>query len=475
MLESGIISNLIHNKQYWDTVLPHIKAEYFESEACKALFRIIEEHSNEYNSQANFDIVKIKAHQLKVNENLWKLIQSELNEHKVKPEEVDYEWLKDETKEWMVKRAVYNVMFDCIDIYEDPKREGELGSIPERMQDALSVDIDEDLGEIYWEQAGQHWERTHEETFKIPFISETLNKVTNGGAELKTLNAIAAGINVGKTTCLISLSADYMEQGYDVIYFSGEISEEKIRLRTDPRVMNREFGVIDKLNKSEYICKLKQVRESKNWGNLFIKELPGGNVNEMRAYIKNIYRKRKIKPVIFMFDYITEFTSARLPINMIRQSDLYYGSIAREMRALMFEFNGLGWTATQLQRNSQNTADFSLDNTADSITIPKVLDFQLGIFVPDEMVPLKLAHCAVFKSRYGKKPMFQMKLCQDTQTFCDPDTGVNIMNSSQEAKDALSAISGQAPKNLDNEKAPKQTVSSLKKATPSTFNSEIKL
>lgn len=479
MLESSIISNLVHNRTYWDVALPHIKAEYFESETCKLLFKIILEHSNEYNNMATPDVLKIKSSQFNANETLWKLLQKELSEVSLydssKP--IDNTFLMDETKEWMVRRAVFNVIFDSIDIYEDPKRSGELGQIPERMLDALSVEIDEDLGEIYWEQAGQHWDNTHSSEFKIPFGGdcETLNKVTGGGAELKTLNAISAGINVGKTTCLISLAVGYMEQGYDVVYFSGEISEEKIRLRTDPRTTQKDFDFIKRLNKVEYTSKMSQIKASRSWGELFIKELPGGNTNEMRAYIKNIHRRRKIKPVVFMFDYITEFTSSRLPIAMMSKSDLYYGSVARELRALMFEFNGLGWTATQLQRSMQNSAEASLDNTADSITIPKVLDFQLGIFVPDEFIELKLAHCSVFKSRYGNKPNFQMKLCQETQTLCDPDNGINIMKSAQEGKDAISAATGNHPKNMSDEKAPKQSLTTMKKATPSMFNNDIKI
>lgn len=464
MLETSIIANLIHNKEYWDLVLPHIDKEYFESQASKTMFEIINEHSEEYHSQANADIIKIKIGQMKINENLLELVKSELKQVDKKPEPVEYQFLIDETEKWMKSRAVYNVIFDSINIYETPDRYQELGQIPERMNDALAVGLVEDLGEIYWEDAGKHWEELHHASFKIPFLSKTLNEVTNGGAETKSLNALSAGINAGKTTGLISLAADYMEQGFDVVYFTAEISESKVRNRFDPRTSNKEFEFFRNLNKVEYVSKMNQIKKSKGWGELFIKEMPSGNVNDMRSYVKNLKRKRGITPKIYMFDYLGEFTSSRLPIHMMSKTDLYYGSIARELRAFMFEMDGLGWTATQLQRSAQSTAEMGLDNTADSITVPKVLDFQLGIYVPEEFVPLKLAHCVTLKSRYGGKPTFQMRLDQETQTLSDPETGVNILGSRGEGTKSIS----DTLQNSKEEKAPKQSIQNLTKTQAST-------
>lgn len=472
MLETSIITNLIHNKEYWDLVLPHIKPEYFESQSSKVLFDIIFEHSDKYHSQANIDILKIQTSKMKINENLLELVKSDLKEISKKPEPINAEFLVDETEQWMKDRAIYNVIFDSINIYEDSDRHLELGQIPERMNEALSVCLREDLGSVYWEDSGKQWDKINLETHKIPFLSETLNIITNGGAETKSLNALSAGINVGKTTGLISLAADYAELGYDVVYFSAEISEEKVHNRFDPRTSNKEFSYFRNLNKVEYVSKMNQIRKSKGWGQIFIKELPSGNVNDMRAYVKNLMRKRGIKPRVFMFDYLGEFTSARLPIHMMAKTDLYYGSIARELRAFMFEMDGLGWTATQLQRSAQSTSEMGLDNTADSITVPKVLDFQMGIYVPEEYVDLKMAHCVVMKSRYGNKPSFQMMLDQDIQTLSDPQTGVSILGGKSEGRKNIS----DSIQSSKEESAPKQKVQRLSKTQQArTFNNDIKV
>lgn len=473
MLELSILSNLIHNKEYWDRVLPSIKEAYFESPSAVEIFKIIKWFNDEYDSQAKFDVLKIKCHELKVHENLHRQLMTDLDEIKAVPEPLEMQFLIDETGRWMRDRACYNVIFNSISIYEDPSRRNELASIPDQLQDALSVSLEEDLGLEYWENFSEHWDYKNVAGMKIPFVNNTLNQITNSGAELKSLNAVSAGINVGKTTALISLAREYLSQGYDVIYFSGEIAAEKIADRFDPSILQKEFDFFRHLNKVEYISKMTQIKASKNWGRLFIKELQLGNMLEADAYIKSIKRKKGVTPSVMMFDYITEFTSYRLPISLIKQTDLYFGSVAREMRALMFKWNACGWTATQLQRGSQATIEAGLDNTADSITIPKVLDFQMILSVPEEMVPLKLVAGCVVKSRYGSKPSFIMKLCQETQTLTDSPSGVNILQGGVQELKTLSANMRSGDEEED--KAPKQPLQRLtNRETPKNF-SEIKV
>ncbi len=461
MLEQTVLKRLITDRVYWDKVLPHIQRDYFESNACKEVFDVIDTHSKEYDAQATLEVVNIKLSQKPYHENMWEQIKEVTKQLKGELEPMEQQFLMDETQKWMKSRAVYLTIFEAVSIYEDEKRFDELGAIPEKLEDALAVGFNDDLGDEYWVTTAQHYENTHTEGYKIPFKSNTLNDITKGGAETKSLNAVSAGINVGKTTCLISLAADYLEQGIDVVYFSAEIAEDKIHTRFDPRITQLNFDQLSVYSKMEYLAKMAEVKKSKGWGRLFIKEVPLGTVKDCDNYLKQLYRTSGFKPKVMMFDYITEFTSYRLPITAVKQTDLYYGSVAREMRALQFKYESCGWTATQLQRGAQNTIEAGIDNTADSITIPKVLDFQLMVSVPEEYEALGMAHCAVNKSRYGDKPHFQMSLCQKTQTFADPSGGVSIVGSVADAKERIANMANPST-NHEDEKAPAQLVERLK-------------
>jgi hypothetical protein len=72
----------------------------------------------------------------------------------------------------------------------------------------------------------------------------------------------------------------------------------------------------------------------------------------------------------------------------------------------------------------QNTKDMDLSGNADSITVPKVLDLQIGLAVPDEYAALNQAWGTVMKNRFANKNKmknFLIGLNQDFQKLFDVD------------------------------------------------------
>lgn len=770
MIQELILNQLIHNNDYFDKALPHLKQEYFEGEPERVVFGLVDHFTQTYNAKPTIEALGVLANQTAIPEGIWEKVVEILTAIEKPYAPQDFKWLIDETQKWMIDRAVYNVITDAVDIYGNKSRRGELGSIPTRMEEALVVGFDDDLGMIYWEMAGQHYDEIHSSQTKVPFTVEILNTVTNGGCWIKTLNALNAGINVGKaqplsskiltpsgwkfmgdikvgdfviakngkptmvtgvypqgkkpvmelqfwdgrktkacrehlwsvyrggspeasividteefirlnslkkyasknnrlyidlpepveyhrqreleippymlgvllgdggytvaagncnitsvddeilskfeelcldkfgcmlsttegsitysiikadqrsphkknplirvmkemgiygkysyekeipthylyssveerfellrglmdtdgyvsangscdfstsskklaegvielvrslggmaklsvhevkghrdayvvgirfrpgveifhlsrklerhnkrkkplnvisledivsageeecqcimvedsehlyitddfvvthnTTGLIDLAAQYASQGFDVIYFTFEVAQNPLRHRMDCRVLNRPFSYVESLSRHEYVAHIESLHKTGGWGNIFIKEFPSGGAHagHCRSYIKDLIKRKNVKPKILIFDYIGEMASERLPVSLMGQTDLYFGSIARECRALAMEFETVNWTALQFQRGMQNTKDMSIEGNADSITVPKVLDFQLGISIPEEYEQLDQAWCTVMKNRYANKSKmkhFIIGLNQDYQRLSD--------------------------------------------------------
>lgn len=422
-----VLNSLIHNEDYFSKVIPHLKHSYFESEPARIVFGIIDAFAQEYGNKPTAEVIAIQANQMKIPEGVWAGVVELVGVIETPAPAQDQKWLLTQTEQWMRDRACFNVIMDSVEIYDNPKRKGELGEIPNRMQDALVVGFDDDLGEVYWEMAGEHYDQMHSKQEKIPFRVEILNKITRGGPWRKTLNAINAGINVGKSTSLISLAADYAADGWDVVYFTFEVSASIIRHRMDCAMLGIDFDTLEARSRHEYIASIDAKAKLGTYGQVFIKEFPAGGAHtgHCRAYIKDLMKRRpNVKPTVFMFDYVGEMASERLPFHMMGNSNLYYGSVAREIRSLMFEFEAVGWTALQFNREMQNTKDMKLEGQADSITIPKVLDFQLGLSVPDEYAQLNRAFATVMKSRYSNKSKdknFIIGLDNDKQKLYDVD------------------------------------------------------
>ena len=424
-----VLNQLVHNEDYFGKVLPHLKTDYFEDEASRILFGLVDSYAQKYNSRPTAESIIIMAKELKISEALWDIVIDTVGSIEEAAPVQNQSWLLDQTEKWMQDRATFNVIMDSVDIYSNPKRRAELGEIPSRLADALIIGFDDDMGMIYWEMAAEQYDYMHSAVSRIPFGVEILNKITNGGCWKKSLCALNAGINVGKTTCLIDLAVQYAAQGLDVIYFTFEVQEHIIRHRLDCRMLEREFSFVEAMSRPEYIANIETKAKTGVYGNIAIKEMAAGSchVGHCRSYIKDIMKRKNFKPVVILFDYLGEMASERLPQSMMGQTDLYFGSIAREMRALMFEFDALGWTALQFQRGMQNTKDMSLDGNADSITVPKILDLQIGISIPDEYASINQAWGAVLKNRFANKAKmknFVFGLNQDLQMMSDVDGDV---------------------------------------------------
>lgn len=422
-----VLNQLVHNEDFFSKVLPHLKHSYFESEPARIVFGIIDSFAQEYSNRPTAEAIAIQANQMKIPEGVWSGVVDLVGVVETAAPPQDQKWLLAQTETWMRDRACFNVIMDSVEIYDNPKRKGELGDIPTRMQDALVVGFDDDLGEVYWEMAGEHYDQIHSKQTKIPFRVEILNKITRGGPWRKTLNAINAGINVGKSTSLISLAADYAADGWDVVYFTFEVASHIIRHRMDCAMLGIDFDTLEGRSRHEYVASIDAKARLGTYGQVFIKEFPAGGAHtgHCRAYLKDLMKRRpNVKPTIIMFDYVGEMASERLPFHMMGNTNIYFGSVAREIRALMFEFDAVGWTALQFNREMQNTKDMKLEGQADSITIPKVLDFQLGLSVPDEYAAMDRAFATVMKSRYNNKSKdknFLIGLDNDKQKLYDVD------------------------------------------------------
>ena len=85
------------------------------------------------------------------------------------------------------------------------------------------------------------WEYTKPEN-KIP-LNKNLTRLPNGGVA-KTLNMIAAGVNVGKTMLLVYLAGMYKRLGYNVLYITNEINEMELAQRIDATTLNIESDML---------------------------------------------------------------------------------------------------------------------------------------------------------------------------------------------------------------------------------------
>ncbi|QEI23997.1 DNA primase/helicase [Salmonella phage SS9] len=427
LLESVVLSQLIYNEEYQRKIQPYLKADYFDNEGEKIIFGLIDHYTCEYNARPSVEALSIMLEKTSLNEHVFDQAISALEN--INDNTFHQDWLVKETESWARQKAVHNAIRQAVNIYGDEKRKDEMNNIPTLLQEALAIQFDSYLGHIYWEMAEQQYDHMNSNEAKIPFAVEIFNKATRGGVGKKTLNIVTGAINAGKTTTLIDLAAGYAEQGLNVFVFTLEVAENVWRHRLDARMMRRDFESLEKLSRHEYVATIQKLRTRQDGsmkGDIVIKEYPSGagHTGLYRRDILDYATSTGITPDVIIIDYLGESASSRLPAHLMQNTNVYYTSVAREFRALGFEFDCPVWTGMQFNREKQSATDGDISDLADAIGIPKVADFIMAFYAPDELAAVKKARASILKNRYANKQKlksFLFGMDQDKQILFDLD------------------------------------------------------
>jgi replicative DNA helicase len=410
MIENIILTNLLYNEKYTRKVLPFIKKSYFQDETSKLIFTEYVKYYIKYNTAPSkislahafynsdkFSDITIEA----VGEKLDELEQDEIP---------DENWLVDSTEDFCQERAIFNAIQKSINIIDGEDEKLSKHAIPELLRDALSVTFDTHIGHDYFEDAESRFRYYSIDHPRIPFDLEIFNKITNGGCPRKTLNAILAGVNVGKSMILVHIAAAYMMLGYNVLYVTMEMAEEEISNRVDANLMQVNINDVTKLTESDFNNKIQKLQK-KTTGKLIVKEYPtaSAHTGHIRQTLQELKMKKRFVPDVILVDYIGIMASERVKLGNTNSYG-YLKSIAEELRGLAVESNVVMWTAVQVNRDGYNNTDFDMTNTADAWSIPAALDFFIGVIRTEELDALGQLLIKQLKSRYGDKNYFN-KFC----------------------------------------------------------------
>jgi hypothetical protein len=428
-MEKTILSNLIHNTEYLQLSLPHLKAEYFEGEP-RIIFQMISDYVYKYKKLPTKNTLIVTLDAKGFNDQKFEEIEADIRSLEDIPD--DLQWLVDNTEKFCQERAIVNAITTSIEIHdnsvlEESKRDKTLpdvGVITGLLTKALAVCFDNTVGHDYFEDWEERHDSYHLKTSKIPFRLSMLNKITKGGVERKTLNILLMGVNVGKTLGLCSLAADYVKSGYNVLYITMEMAETAISQRIDANLLDTEMDDLGEIPKASYGDKVSHLR-GKTDGKLVVKQFPtaGANVNHFRSLLSELVTKKKFVPDVVFIDYLGICASSRIK-GGVENTYILVKSIAEELRGFAVENNFAVWSAAQTTRSAWGASDIEMGDTAESAGLPATCDFLLGGLETDEHVEQGQQMFKQLKSRYADKNWynkFVLNVHKAKQTWSDVD------------------------------------------------------
>ena len=260
-------------------------------------------------------------------------------------------------------------------------------AIPDILTDALAVSLDTSVGHNYIEDAEDRWDYYHKREQKFPFNIEMLDKITGGGITPKTLTVFLGGTGVGKTLVKTHLAAQYVKQGFDVLYITLEMSQEKIAERIDANLLDVDIDQIRFLPRESFNSKIeKMMNSTRNFGRLIIKEYPtsGAHVGNFRSLLRELKIKKRFTPQIVILDYLNICSSNRVKWTANMNTYVYIKSIAEEIRGFAVESKVPVITSSQLNREGYMSSDPDLSNISESFGLPATADLMLAIVAKED-------------------------------------------------------------------------------------------
>lgn len=304
------------------------------------------------------------------------------------------------TERLLKERSVYNAVLDTVNKYSKENSLVDTDKIYKLFENACNISLIDNLGTDYLNNIDQHIVDL-ETVYK--FISsgyKWMDKMLGGGflQTGRTLYLYNGGPNSGKSIILGNLAANILAQNKCVVIISLEMSEIVYAKRID--------SILSRISHSRLVENKEGLRDfvytfRKDHTNarLFLKEYAPKSitVNNIKAYLKKLIMKKKIKPDVVIVDYVNL-------IKALKESGSLYEdikSVAEELRALSYIFECPFITAAQLNRSGVDVADPGMEMISESMGLSHTADAMMSIWSTEEERALGVINFGMMKSRFG--------------------------------------------------------------------------
>ena len=402
-IETTILNHLVFNEEYGRKVIPFLKDDYFKDQQDRIIFKLITEYVNKYNAFPSKEALAIDlSNKDGIGEDTFKQSKELIGAFK-EDKETQVDWLLDQTEKFCQDKAIYNAIMASIGILDDSTGKTSKGAIPQILSDALAVSFDTHIGHDFLEDADTRYDFYHRKEERIPFDIDFFNKITQGGLPKKTLNIALAGTGVGKSLFMCHCAAANLIKGYNVLYITLEMAEERIAERIDANLLDVTLDDLKMLSKDVYDKKIARVRGKTNH-KLIVKEYPtacAGSAN-FRHLLNELKIKKNFMPDVIYIDYLNICMSSRIKHGANVNSYTLIKAIAEELRGLAVEFNVPIISATQTTRSGYSNSDVGLEDTSESFGLPATADFMFALIKQsEELADLNQIVVKQLKNRYG--------------------------------------------------------------------------
>ena len=363
-----------------------IKLEYFNSQAHKWIVQRILDYFDAFHTVPTLEVLQIEFK--KIDNDVLKVAVREELKYSYEVSTDDLQFVKEEFLAFCRNQEMKNAILESADKLKQEDYEG----IRALIEKALKAGQEKDAGLNYKKDVEARYRDDYRPTIPTPW--QTLSDLFSGGFGPGDLFLIFGSPGGGKSWLCIDIAAEAAKLGYNVFYYTLELSEKYVSRRIDAAMTGY---CVDDLR--EHRAEVDKMVEELP-GNIIIKEYApkSATISTIKAHVQQCIEDG-IRPDLIIIDYIDYLK----PSSKVRYSerkdevdDVYIGS-----KALAKELQVPVLSPSQVNRMGAKDTVVEGDKAAGSYDKMMVADGSFSLSRTKEDKVLGTGRIHIMKNRFG--------------------------------------------------------------------------
>lgn len=383
-----VVSALLSDRIFLQTVYDILKPEMFDSEANEWLVTKTLSHFDTYSALPTLDVFKNEVDKVE-RDVLKQSIVDNLKQVWNQLESDDLDYVKEETLEFCKNQTFKSAILESVGLLE----EGKFDVIKSKIDSAMKAGQDTDIGHEYKENIVERYESIVRNV--IPSGWDVIDELVDGGFGKGELIMFAAPPGIGKSWALVNVGMAAAKAGKTVVHYTLELNEGYVGQRYDAVLTGIAVPNL-KFNMEEVSTQVGNLG-----GELIIKYWPtkSAGLNTMRASLDKLKLQGK-NPDVIIVDY-----ADLLKGNSRKERHEELEEIVEGLRGIAGEYECPLYTASQINRSGAEDDIITGTKIAGSFSKLMTADFMVSLSrkIEDKLAGTGRWH--VIKNRFGPDGM----------------------------------------------------------------------
>lgn len=322
-------------------------------------------------------------------------------------DDTEQSYVLDEIEEFCSKQAMSEAILDSVDLVES----GDIHAVQQLVRDALMVKLDTQLGTSLFDDIKERIRRTREERVGYQIGIDAIDQINGGNWYRGEMYMFAGATSTGKSVMLANVVDGLSSQGLDSLIISVEMDEDPYSVRLDSIVSGLGIGSdIDQLSDTVE-------EKSKTYGTITIKRVNTKfDMEDLRSYLMEYHLQHGKYPDVVALDYIDIMGAGGKLSNLsVFDRDEIKSHTFRD---IMIEYDMLGFTACQLNRDSYtDVINVSIAHIQGGISKAQACEAVIAMVATDEDLDNNQLQFKGIKVRNAEKTSMMTTIYRDPKTL----------------------------------------------------------